>query len=352
MNEPTTPRSETTQQTSPFDDGALGQPRAPRARTRTRAALLLTSFVAALAACEGASEPSPTPSPMPNDDAAYGTVQQDLSAASCRQDLRGCLSNASGASSLAECTLDFEDCFSQAALERVGHGKLLAQCRATADGCLSGAVDASDISACGEVLTDCADDVRDQTRNVFTLVTPIVSRVLKVGVRSVRGVFDVIDGLPAIALSSVRTCRAEVTDCVDSAVGDLDIGACAQDLDVCVAGVVDIIDPALDALPGPSPSEILTGTDACRSDAQDCVVGALSLNDIRACGDVLGTCVDDVAAILDDTVDDVNDIVDPLPVAVPKPSNVVDCTLALTQCLVGLNNPFDCTEQARICATQ
>jgi hypothetical protein len=48
-------------------------------------------------------------------------------------------------------------------------------------------------------------------------------------------------------------------------------------------------------------------------------------------------------------VDDVNDIIDPL--AVPKPDEVVDCTLELAQCLADLQNPFDCAEQARICAS-
>jgi hypothetical protein len=339
MNEPTASAAQTTV--------ARLHPREP-GRPRALAALFLTSFVAAIAACQGAPEPSPAPP----EDEALATAVQDLSAANCRQDLRGCLSNAGGVSGVGQCTLDFEGCFSQAALDTVGQGQLLSQCRVTADDCLSGAIDVSDISACGARLTDCADDVLDETRDVFQFFTPIVSRVLHVSGRTVRGVVEVIDGLPAIALSSVRTCRDEVTDCLDDVASDFDIGACADGLDVCVGGVVDIIDPALDALPGPSPSGILTGTAACRADAKDCLVGALSLNDIRSCGDVLGTCVDDVTAILDDTVDDVNDIVDPLPVAVPKPSNVVDCTLKLTQCLAGLNNPFDCAEQAQICATQ
>jgi hypothetical protein len=197
-------------------------------------------------------------------------------------------------------------------------------------------------------------DVVRTTRDGFQQITPIVSRVFAVGRRTVGGVVDIASGVdvdivPTIALSGVRTCRDRVTDCLDAVVDDLDIGVCADDLEVCVDGVVAVIDPALDALPGPSPSGILTGTDACRSDAKDCLVGALNLSDIRACGDLLGTCVDDATAILDETVDDVNEIIDPL--AVPTPSEVVDCALQLTECLARFGDPFDCAEQAQICAT-
>lgn len=316
------------------------------ARSRTFAALFMPTLAAALAACQNA----PLPSPPPVEVDALASIEQELSTSACRRELRGCLSNGGGVSDLGQCTIDFEGCFTQAALDSLGQGQLLSECRVGADACLSGAVAQGDVSACGDVLVECAEDALDEVRGVFPFVRPLVSRVLTVAGRSIRGLVDVVDGLPAIALSTVRTCRDEVTTCLDGAVDDLDIGACADGLDVCVDGVVDIIDPVLDPLPGPNASGILTGTDACRSDAKDCLVGALKVSSIRACGDVLGTCIDDATAILDEAVDDVNDIVDPLPVAVPKPSELVDCTLQLTQCLAGLNNPFDCIDQARACA--
>jgi hypothetical protein len=195
-------------------------------------------------------------------------------------------------------------------------------------------------------------DLARLTRGGFRQITPLVSRVFAFGRRTVGGVVGVakvVDIVPAIALGGVRTCRDQVTECLDGVVNDLDIAACAEDLDQCVDGVVAVIDPALDPLPGPSPSGILTGTDACRSDAKDCLIGALNLSDVSACGDLLGTCVDDATAIVDDTVDDVNDILDPL--TVPTPSVVVDCALQLTECLANLGDPFDCAEQAQICAT-
>jgi hypothetical protein len=316
------------------------------ARSRTFAALLVPTLAAALAACQGA----PLPSPPPAEDDALSSMQQELSTAACRQDLRSCLANGGGVSDLGQCTLDFEGCFTQAALDGLGQGQLLSQCRSVADDCLSGVVAQGDASACGDVLIECADDALDEVRGVFPLLRPLVSRVLTVPARSIRGLVDLVDGLPAIALSGVRTCRDEVATCVDGALDNLDIGACADGLDVCVDKVVDIIDPVLDPLPGPNASGVLTGTAACRMDAKDCLVGAVKLTDIRVCGDVLGTCIDEATALLDETVDDVNGVVGPLPVAVPKPSNLVDCTLQLTQCLAGLNNPFDCADQARACA--
>jgi hypothetical protein len=324
---------------------ALRRPNERRSvRARMSATLFATGFVAAVAACQGSSEPSATT--IEHD--SIGNIEQELSIATCRQGLNGCLSNAGGASDLGQCTLDFQGCFTQAALDRVGQGQRLAECRVAADDCISSTIDdVSGIRACGAVLGACADDVLAETRNGFRLVSPIVSRVLDVGVRAVRGLVGVVDGLPAIALGTVRTCRARVSECVDSAASDLDIGACADDLDRCVDDVVTLIDPALDALPGPSPSDVLTGTLACRSSAKDCLVGALNLSDVSVCGDLLGSCVDDATALLEATVDDVNVMVDPLAV----PANVVDCTLELTQCLAALGNPFDCARQAQICAT-
>jgi hypothetical protein len=316
------------------------------ARSRTLAALFLPALAATLAACQSA----PLPSPPPLEGDALASMGQELSTAACRQDLQSCLSNGAGVSDLGQCTLDFEGCFTQAALDGLGQGQLLSRCRGVADDCLSGAVGQGDVGACGDVLIECAEDALDEVRGAFPLVRPLVSRVFTVTGRTIRGLGDVIDGLPAIALSGVRTCRDEVATCVDGALDNLDIGACANGLDVCVDGVVDIIDPVLDPLPGPNASGVLTGTAACRSDAKDCLVGALKLTDIRVCGDVLGTCIDDATAILDETVNDVNGSVAPLPVAVPKPSNLIDCTLQLTQCLAGLNNPFDCADQARACA--
>ncbi|HTV21146.1 MAG TPA: hypothetical protein VMG12_20815 [Polyangiaceae bacterium] len=316
-------------------------------RTPWFVALLAPAIVALIAACQGAPEPEPA---APADD-ALGSGAQSLSAADCRADLSTCLSaGGGGVSDFGHCTLDFESCFTDAALDRIGQGQLLAQCRSRADDCLDAAVSATDIGACGDVLVECADDVRDDTRGLFPFVRPLVSRVFGTSVRAVRGVFDVVDALPAVALSGVRTCRDEVITCLDAAVTDLDVGICADSLDTCVDGVVDIIDPVLDPLPGPNGSGIVAATGVCRADARDCLAGAVSLNDISACSDVLGDCVDGVEDILNETVDDVNDIIDPL--AVPKPENVIDCTLGLAQCLADLENPFDCAEQARICASQ
>lgn len=316
-------------------------------RTPRFVALLAPAVVALLAACQGAPEPELV-SPA---DETLASSAQSLTAAECRDDLRTCLSaGGGGVSDFGQCTVDFETCFTDAALDSVGQGQLLADCRTSADGCLSTAASTTDVSACGDVLIDCADDVLDDTRGIFPFVRPLVTRVLGTSVRAVRGIFDVADALPAVALSGVRTCRDEVVTCLDAAVTDLDIGICADSLDHCVDGVVDVLDPVLDPLPGPNGSGIMAATDVCRGQARDCLVGAVSLTDVSVCGDVLGACVDSVEDILNETVDDVNDIIDPL--AVPKPANVIDCTLDLAECLAALDNPFDCAEQARICASQ
>lgn len=321
---------------------------APRRKASRRLArTLFAAFVpaiAAVAACQG----EPEPAPRAGEPLAAGA--QSLSASDCRRDLSSCLSNAGGVSDLGQCTLDFEGCFSQAALDGTGQGQLLADCRATADDCLDAAANAGDVSACGDVLVECADDIPNDARGLFAIVRPLVSRVVSTGARTLRGFVDVADALPGVALAGVKTCRDEVVTCLDAAVTDLDIGTCADSLDGCVDGVVDIIDPVLDPLPGPNGSGIVAATGVCRADARDCLAGALSLNDISACGDVLGACIDGIQVIVDDTVDDVNDIVDPL--AVPKPGEVIDCTLELAKCLADLKNPFDCAEQARICASQ
>jgi hypothetical protein len=330
---------------SPIPSLAARQ-RAPRRFARTLLAALVPAMAAAIAACQGA--PEPEPAPRADDPLASG--EQSLSASDCRRDLSSCLSNPGGVSDLGQCTLDFEDCFSQVALDTVGQGQLLADCRATADGCLDAALNAGDVSTCGDVLVECADDIPSGARGVFAIVRPLVSRVVATGSRTLRGLVDVADALPAAALAGVKTCRDEVVTCLDAAVTDLDVGICADSLDGCVDGVVDIIDPVLDPLPGPNGSGIVAATGACRADARDCLAGAVSLNDISACSDVLGTCIDGIEVIVDDTVDDVNDIIDPL--AVPKPGQVIDCTLELTKCLADLQNPFDCAEQARICASQ
>jgi hypothetical protein len=278
--------------------------RAPRRVARTLLAALVPAMAAAIAACQGA--PEPEPAPRADDPLASG--EQSLSASDCRRDLSSCLSNPGGVSDLDQCTLDFEDCLDQADPDPVGPAR------------------------------------------PFAILRPLVSRVVATGSRTLRGLVDVADALPAAALAGVKTCRDEVVTCLDAAVTDLDIGTCADSLDACVDGVVDIIDPVLDPLPGPNGSGIVAATDACRADARDCLAGAVSLSDISACSAVLGTCIDGIEVIVDATVDDVNDIIDPL--AVPKPGEVIDCTLELAKCLADLQNPFDCAEQARICASQ
>jgi hypothetical protein len=280
------------------------QQRGPRRLARSLLAALGPAMAAALAACQSAPEPEPAP---PVDD-PIASGEQSLSASDCRRELSRCVSSSGGVSDVDQCTLDFEDCLGQAAPDPVGQA------------------------------------------GPFAIVRPIVSRVVSGSARTLRGLVDVADALPALALARVNTCREGVVTCLDTAATDLDVGTCADSLDGCVDGVVDIIDPVLDPLPGPNASGIATATEACRADARGCLVGALSLNDISACSAVLGACVDGIEVIVDDSVDDVNDIIDP--VAVPKPGAVIDCTLELTQCLAALQNPFDCAEQARICASQ
>lgn len=224
---------------------------------------------------------------------------------------------------------------------------LLAECRSTADDCVDSALDLNDVSACGAVLAECVEDVSTDVRGAFPIARPLLSRLLVRSVRAVRGFGDVAEALPAIALSGVRTCRDEVVSCLDGA-ADLDVGVCADSLDACVGGVVDIIDPIVAPLPGPSGSGIVAATDACRSDARDCLAGALSVGDITSCKEMLGACADGVDAIVGETLEEVNEITDPL--AVPNPGEVVDCTFDLAECLADFQNPFDCAEQARACA--
>jgi hypothetical protein len=215
---------------------------------------------------------------------------------------------------------------------------------------LAAASGATGTGACDPSVGCSGGNSNNQGGGVFAIARPLVSRVVSSSRDVLRGLVDAADALPALALNGVRTCRDEVVTCLDAAVTNLDTGTCAASLDGCVDGVVDIIDPVLDPLPGPNASGIVAATGACRTDARDCLTGALTLTDINACSAGLGACIDGLEVIVNDTVDDVNVILDPL--VVPKPENAVDCTLELAQCLADFNNPFDCAEQARICASQ
>lgn len=87
---------------------------------------------------------------------ALASMVQGLSTAACRQDLRSCLANGGGVSHLGQCTLDFEGCFTQAALDGLGQGQLLSRCRGVADDPLPVAVPKpSNLVDCTLQLTQC-----------------------------------------------------------------------------------------------------------------------------------------------------------------------------------------------------
>jgi hypothetical protein len=319
-------------------------------------ALFITGVLAGAVACEGTVETSSPPAGQdPASDPSLHALAQELSTQTCREELRGCLSSAGGVSDLGQCTVEFEGCFTQATLDSFGQDQLLSECRAAADDCLIGVVGQPDIIACGEVLGECADDSLDELRRAFPLVRSTLRRVFGTGVRTIRGLVNVIDGAPALALNGVRVCRERVVVCLEDAVSDLEIDSCADGLDTCIGSVADVIDPVvdsvdevLDPLPGPNVGDLVEGTEDCRAAAKDCLVGALDLSDIRACGNLLGACVGDASDIVEGTVEDVREVVEPAAAV----TNVVDCTLELTQCIAALGDPFVCVDQARVCALQ
>jgi hypothetical protein len=272
--------------------------------------------------------------------------------ADCESELASCIQGASGSvGDRAACAVHLQSCLADVVADRVGQSDLLADCRDTADRCLSAAVSATDVRVCKGLYAECRDDVLDEARALVDDAQLAIQSTFDAALASVSG----LSGVTGRAVGALRGCRASANVCLDDAIGSLDVSSCTDIFDVCVDGVIDVIDPVIDPLPLPGPRQIFDATAECRTSAKDCLRGALDALDVRACRDLIGSCVDDARGLVDVVVDEANGVIGTvLPGApdVPRPGEVLDCSGQLLSCLGSATGPFACAANARDCLLQ
>ncbi len=318
---------------------AATQPR--RRRLSTALAALAAGFAAA---CSSGEQP-----------VSYELLemtQAQTTIADCENELTSCIQTAGSSSDArGRCAVALSGCLTDVAAERVGQADLLVDCRASAERCLSGAVGLNDVSACTDVYSECSQDAIDEARVLVDDAQGTIQSTFDAALASVAG----SSGVTSRAAGALRGCRASANTCLDGALSSVDVGACTDIFDVCVDGVIDVVDPILDPLPLPGPRQIFDATADCRSSARDCLRGAVDALDIRACRDLVGSCVDDARGLVDVVVDETNGVIDailPGALGIPNPSEVLDCSGQLLSCLGSQTGPFACAADARDCLLQ
>lgn len=296
----------------------------------------MLSALALLPACASGSASSDSV------EVTSASLELALRVADCRQDVKACLQNATDPSERAQCAVVLESCITQAAADGVGQGTLLADCRSNVDQCLSGAIGVTDITACRHVHSACLTDVVQTARDTVASSLDEVAQAIDTSVVAVE------DRIPAVKVLSA--CRADVTTCLEDALTLMGVASCRDVLDSCVSGVADAVDRVAGALP--RPRQLLDATKACRAETRECLVDAASSADIKTCRGMLQTCVSAAEDLVADVVGP-GGIIDLetglIGVVVPKPSEVLDCSDGLRQCLFSLKSPFDCASEARDC---
>lgn len=276
--------------------------------------------------------------------------QAQTTLSDCESELTSCIQNANGSlGDRAQCAVDLQSCLGDAVADRVGRADLLADCRDSADRCLSAAVSLTDVRVCKGVYAECSQDALDEARTLVDDAQRGIQSTFDAALASVSGV----RGVTGRTVGALRGCRASANICLDGALTALDVSSCSDVFDACIDGAIDVIDPIIDPLPGPR--QIFDATAECRTSAKDCLRGALDALDIRACRDLIGSCVDDARGLVDVVVDEANGVIDGvLPGApdVPRPGEILDCSGSLLSCLGSSTGPFDCAADARDCLLQ
>ena len=280
------------------------------------------------------------------------SLAQTTTVSDCENELATCVQSANGdVGERAACAVHLQSCLADVVADRVGQNDLLGDCRDTADRCLAAAVSATDVRVCKGLYAECRDDVLEEARALVDDAQLTIQSTFDTALAAVTG----LSGVTGRTVGALRGCRASANVCLDDALGALDVTSCTDIFDACVGGVVDVIDPILDPLPLPGPRQIFDATADCQASAKDCLAGALDALDIRACRDLIDSCVTDARDLVDVVVDETNDVIDavlPGALDVPRPSEVLDCSGQLLSCLGSPTGPLSCAANARDCLLQ
>ena len=301
--------------------------------------------VAALSGC--AAEPV---EPAPSDVAVQsGTTSQAVTVLDCQRDVATCTRAAKSFQDFGTCTTTFQSCAAQAARDLAGQSTLLVTCQAKANKCLQGAITVSDISACRGIFQVC-------TANVSTTANEVLATALKSAKDAITATSDIATGLISGAggvvggaLDALGICENQASTCLKSAVTVGDLAPCRTAFDKCAGAAVKLVDSTVASLPVPTPTQVVASFAQCQAESTACLTGAVTVADVSACKGVLSTCVKNVSALADTVVTTASTV---LPVKVPTPTQTLACGAALTDCLLKLGNPLDCTTQATACLTK
>jgi hypothetical protein len=333
--------------TTAIGGGSSARGTAPRPQRRGRfaaAAFALGVCLAAASCADGASSE--------DYELLTASLAQATTVSDCESELASCIQSANGdVGDRAACAVHLQTCLADVVADRVGQNDLLADCRDTADRCLAAAVSATDVRVCKGLYAECRDDVLEEARALVDDAQLTIQATFDTALAAVSG----LSGVTGRTVGALRGCRASANVCLDDALGALDVSSCTDIFDACVGGVIDVIDPILDPLPLPGPRQIFDATADCQASAKDCLAGALDALDIRACRDLIDSCVTDARDLVDVVVDEANGVIDavlPGALDVPGPSEVLDCSGQLLSCLGSATGPFSCAASARDCLLQ
>lgn len=288
---------------------------------------------------------------------AFGSTEAAITVFDCQRDLNECNSQSRRFFQRARCAVEFQSCTAQSALDLVKQENLLAECRGDATSCLEGALTLSDIQVCRDVYQTCSSEILATAEGVLDDAAALAEEAIDQATEIATAVIERTAGELTEVLDSVSECRGAALSCVEGAVTVTTLESCQDVFDACVGDAVALAEQVAEALPGPTPGEVLAGLDDCRGASQACIEGALSLAEIDACQSVGEVCLNNAVGVVEDavtetvtdTLDVVDTIVEELPVPVPTPSETIDCSAQFSQCLLTTIRPFACAEQARVC---
>jgi len=307
-----------------------------------REALVLAATAAALFGCSSADTAGQSDS---KDDTSATTSEVKL--LDCQKEVATCTLGAKSFKALGSCTVQFQSCTSQAALDLVGAGSILKDCRSKSDACLKGAVTLTDITACRGIFETCTADIGSTAKDVLGeavgAATSAVEEAANVAIDTIQGA----TGAVGPALDAVASCQKSATTCLKSALTTGDVSSCQDIFEECAGKAVKIVDGVVAPLPGPTPGEITDGFQLCQAKATSCLKGAITSASIKQCKNTLSTCVGDASGLLNQTVNDLNSLL-PIPL-LPSPAKPLTCTAEAADCLLQLKSPAQCAEQALTC---
>ena len=291
--------------------------------------VLMVSAVAALFGCGAEVAPETSQSSV---------AKQAVTVIDCGSQLAQCTLAARGLSQLGQCTTAFTDCNTQAAQDLLDTQDLLADCRTESQACLRGALSLTDIRACRTTFDACSADAIDAAEQVVGDAVTSAQDAIDDAAQAAIDIINQTTDAAGDALDLVGACQGAATDCLTQADNVQDVLACQHVFEQCASDAVDLASTVLPELPGPTPAEIVAAVGECTDSSDECLAGALTLSDIRACRTTLNDCLDAASGLVDSTVN-----------GLPTPTEVLDCNVALTQCLLTSLNAGQCINDANQC---